>query len=297
MRRIHPDLQARLNSGATRLCRAWRVRRIDGVAFGFTDHDGDIAFDGTVFRAGTGLDASAVQASTGLSVDNAEAMGALSDAGVREEDVQAGRFDDAAVEHWLVDWERTDLRVLLFKGHFGEIRRIDGAFEVELRGLAERLNLPVGRTLQRSCDRRLGDAKCRFDLSRSGYSAEGAVSSVASSEFEAEGIGTFAERWFAGGVLTWTSGRNAPTASAVKADAAVGGDGRRLTLWRSPGFPITVGDRFRVVAGCDRSAETCREKFRNFLNFRGFPDIPGEDWVAAYPKGGEVHDGSSRRRG
>lgn len=297
MRWIHPDLQARLNSGATRLCRAWRVKRTDGVTFGFTDHDGDIEFDGTVFLAGTGLDASAVQTSTGLSVDNAAAMGALSDAGVREEDVQAGRFDNAAVEHWLVDWERTELRVLLFKGHFGEIRRIDGAFEVELRGLADRLNLPVGRTLQRGCDRRLGDGKCRFDLDRPGYSAEGVVSSAAGGEIEAAGIGSFAERWFAGGVLTWLSGRNAPTASAVKMDAALEAGARRLTLWREPGFPIGAGDRFRLVAGCDRSADTCREKFNNFINFRGFPDIPGEDWVAAYPKGGEVHDGSSRRRG
>jgi uncharacterized phage protein (TIGR02218 family) len=296
MRHIHPELQARLDSGATRLCRAWRVRRTDGVAFGFTDHDADIAFDGTVFRAGTGLDASAVQASTGLSVDNAEAMGALSDAGVREEDVQAGRFDAAAVEHWLVDWERTDLRVLLFKGNFGEIRRIDGAFEVELRGLAERLNLPVGRTLQRSCDRRLGDARCRFDVNRPGFFAEGVVSAVAGGEIETADLGSFSERWFAGGVLTWLTGRNAPTASAVKADSALGATRRRLTLWRAPGFPIAAGDRFRVVAGCDRTAETCREKFSNFMNFRGFPDIPGEDWVAAYPKGGEVHDGSSRRR-
>jgi len=51
--------------------------------------------------------------------------------------------------------------------------------------------------------------------------------------------------------------------------------------------------RFRVVAGCDKTAETCRAKFSNFLNFRGFPHIPGDDWVTAYPKNGAVHDGSS----
>jgi len=60
-----------------------------------------------------------------------------------------------------------------------------------------------------------------------------------------------------------------------------------------PGWPIGDGDRFRVVAGCDKTAETCRAKFSNFLNFRGFPHIPGDDWVTAYPKNGAVHDGSS----
>ena len=39
----------------------------------------------------------------------------------------------------------------------------------------------------------------------------------------------------------------------------------------------------RFEAGCDKQAPTCRLKFNNFLNFRGFPDIPGEDWLMATP--------------
>jgi hypothetical protein len=35
---------------------------------------------GSVFRADTGLDGAALQQTTGLAVDNAEALGALSDA-------------------------------------------------------------------------------------------------------------------------------------------------------------------------------------------------------------------------
>ena len=76
-----------------------------------------------------------------------------------------------------MDWERPDLRVLLFKGSFGEIRRADGAFEVELRGLAEALNAPVGRSILKTCDRGLGDAKCGFDTGRAGFFGEGTVAS------------------------------------------------------------------------------------------------------------------------
>ena len=39
----------------------------------------------------------------------------------------------------------------------------------------------------------------------------------------------------------------------------------------------------RIIAGCDKTAATCRTKFANFLNFRGFPHIPGEDWLTSYP--------------
>lgn len=293
MRAIDPELQARLDSGATRLCRCWRVRRRDGVELGFTDHDGDLSFDGLTYRAGTGMDASAIQAGTGLSVDNAQAVGALSAAAVREEEVAAGRYDGAEVWHWLVDWQRPDLRVLLFRGSFGEIRRSDGAFEVELRGLAEALNKPVGRAVMRTCDRVLGDGRCSFDTGRPGFSAEGAVlGGGTGGSLRVSGLGGFAERWFEHGVLTWLSGENAGEVATVKADRKTDG-GRSLALWTEPGRPVAAGDRFRVVAGCDKRAETCREKFANFLNFRGFPHIPGDDWVTAYPKDGAVHDGSS----
>ncbi len=293
MRRIDPELQARLDGGATRLCRCWLVRRRDGVELGFTDHDRDVSFDAVVFRASSGMDASALVSATGLSVDNAQAAGALSSASVSEDDIRAGRYDDAEIRHWLVDWERPDLRVLLFRGHFGEIRRSDGAFEVELRGLAEALNAPVGRTVLRTCDRALGDAKCRFDTSLPGFSGEGVVESCLAAELVVSGLEGFAAGWFVSGGLTWLTGANAGEKGSVKFDRSAAGGARRLGLWQSAGRPIAPGDRFKVVAGCDKRAETCRAKFDNFLNFRGFPHLPGDDWVTAYPKDGAIHDGTS----
>jgi uncharacterized phage protein (TIGR02218 family) len=293
MRAIDPELQAQLDGGATRLCRCWLVRRRDGTAFGFTDHDRDISFDAVVYRASSGMDASALQSATGLSVDNAQAVGALSGAAVSEEDIRAGKYDGAEIRHWLVDWERPELRVLLFSGSFGEIRRSDGAFEVELRGLAEALGAPVGRSVLRTCDRALGDAKCGFDPSLPGFSGEGVVASGAAGAIVTAGLDSFAEGWFAHGVLTWLSGANAGETGAVKLDKAGAAGARSLTLWQAPGRAVAAGDRFRVVAGCDKRAETCRTKFANFLNFRGFPHIPGDDWVTAYPKNGDIHDGAS----
>jgi uncharacterized phage protein (TIGR02218 family) len=295
MRAIAAELQARLDGRATTLCRCWRVVRRDGTATGFTDHDRDLAFEGTDFRASSGMDATTLQLATGLSVDNAQATGALSDASVREEDIAAGLYDDAEIWHWLVDWERPDLRVLLFHGRFGEIRRAGGAFEVELRGPAEALGAPVGRTIMKSCDRALGDARCGFDVTRPGFSGEGvALAGTSGAAVVAGGLGGFAEGWFAHGRLEWLSGANAGRFATVKADLP-GPEGRRqLALWQEPGFAAVVGDRFRLVAGCDKSAGTCRGKFQNFVNFRGFPHIPGDDWVTAYPKNGGNHDGGSR---
>lgn len=46
---------------------------------------------------------------------------------------------------------------------------------------------------------------------------------------------------------------------------------------------------------CDRRWRTCVEGFSNGANFRGFPDIPGDDFLVASPAGGGRNDGGSRR--
>ena len=57
--------------------------------------------------------------------------------------------------------------------------------------------------------------------------------------------------------------------------------------------PLQAGDLLRLEAGCDRTAATCKAKFGNFLNFRGFPHIPGEDWLSSYPISAGRNDGGS----
>jgi uncharacterized phage protein (TIGR02218 family) len=44
-------------------------------------------------------------------------------------------------------------------------------------------------------------------------------------------------------------------------------------------YTIETGDRFTIVAGCDKSSKTCIEKFNNIINFRGEPDVPGTDKI------------------
>jgi hypothetical protein len=47
--------------------------------------------------------------------------------------------------------------------------------------------------------------------------------------------------------------------------------------------------------GCDKRWTTCVGTFANGINFQGFPDIPGDDFLTAYPAEGGRYDGGSRR--
>ena len=286
-------LYAHLATGATTVCRAWAVVRRDGTVYGFTDHDRDLAFDGVAFLASTGLTARALQQTTGLSVDNTEALGALSDAAVSEADLLAGRFDGAEVRAWLVNWAAVEDRILQFRGTFGEVSRAGGAFQAELRGLTEALNQPQGKAYQRTCPAILGDGGCRFDLDQSGYHAQLAVEVVVDQRiFRFAAFAGFDDRWFERGRLLGVTGAAAGLVGVIKNDR-ITSTGREIELWQSLGANSNAGDLIRIEAGCDKRAETCRVKFGNFVNFRGFPHIPGEDWLTSYPVSSRANRGRS----
>lgn len=291
------DLLAHLQTGTTQVCRAWAVTRKDGRLFGFTDHDRDLTFEGITFKASSGLTARALQQTTGLSVDNSEAVGALSDAAVTEEDLMAGRFDGAEVKAWLVNWGKVSERVQQFEGTIGEVARSGGAFRAELRGLTEMLNQPQGRAYHRGCSAVLGDGKCRFDLSQPGYRIDLAAEAVEDRRvFRFAAFAGFDDRWFERGRLTVMTGSARRMSGWIKNDR-MSGAGREIELWQSIGLDIAPGDLLRIEAGCDKRAETCRVKFNNFDNFRGFPHIPGEDWLTAYPVSSGANTGGSRNGG
>lgn len=291
------DLRAHLATGATTLCRAWTVARQDGVVLGFTDHDQALSFDGIAFLPDSGMDAKALAQGTGLAVDNTEVLGALSSDAIREADIMAGRYDGAEVRVWTVNWSEASQRALLFRGHLGEITRGEGGFTAELRGLAEVLGSAKGVIFQSGCTAILGDARCGVDLATPGYFAELAIGAVSEARlFSFPDLGGFADRWFEKGRMRVLSGAAAGLVGVVKNDRLQAAGARRVELWQAIRAEVAAGDVVRLEVGCDRRIETCRMKFANVPNFAGFPHIPGEDWLSAYPRRAGVNDGASMWR-
>ena len=282
-------------TGHTTFSRAWAIERTDGVAYGFTDHDLDLSFEDMTFKAETGLSAAALAQSTGLSVDNTEALGALTDASVREEDIEAGRFDGAEVRAWMVNWADVSERWLQFRGTIGEMRRSGGAFHAELRGLTEALNRPLGRIYQKPCTAVFGDNSCGFDALSPGFFTDIEVVEVESRRvFRWEGFSDFDPQWFQRGRLEILSGDGTGLWGSIK-DDCFDGTTRIVELWEPLRGDVSASTVVRLIAGCDKRFETCRTKFSNIVNFQGFPDLPGEDWLMVSPKSSGVNSGGSRR--
>lgn len=291
MRSVSPELRARLDAEATSFCHCWRLVRRDGVVRGFTDHDRDLVVDGVTYDAAMGFETTRGEAALGFAAGGAEIAGALVADGLEEQDLAAGLYDGASVETWLVDWQAPQHRLLLSIDGVGEVRRSEHAFTAELRSLAHELDQERGRIYQAACDADLGDARCGLD--RALLDVAGTVTALGDDGAILVDVGVYPDDWFTGGAFAVTSGAAVGATCAVRAHRAE--DTRAaLTLWSGPQRPLAPGDSVVLTTGCDKSAAACRGKFDNFVNFRGFPHIPGDDMLLAWPRAGDVKlDGGS----
>ena len=276
-----------LATGATTLCRCWKLIRRDGMSFGFTDHDQDIVFNGVTFAASSGLEGAELETKLGLSVGGSEIVGALTTPALTELTVSGGSWDNATVETWYVNWADPTIRVLLDIGQIGEIRCEDNNFTAEIRGLAQRFDEERGRIYQTACNADLGDARCGIAIDGALYRSAGTVTATDSRlTLTATLAGSYATGWFDAGSIAFNSGQNAGTVIEIRQHSLQGAT-IKFVLWRRTSAAIAVGDAITVKAGCDKRIDTCRGKFANALNFRGFPSIPTNDFILTYARQGD----------
>jgi uncharacterized phage protein (TIGR02218 family) len=294
MRTLPPGLQTHLDSGTTTLCHCWRITLKSGEKLGFTDHDVNVSFDGTVFEAQTGFTASSIESSLGFSVDNMEAEGALQSSKLEDARLKAGDFDHAEIEVWRVNWQSVAQRVLLRKGHLGEVTTGDGAFTAEVRGLAHVLSQQKGRLFQFGCDAELGDVRCGVNLSAVAHTDGGVVSSVETSAVILSGI-IFSDDWATRGNLRFPTGAGAGRVLSVKRQRKIG-TLTRIEFWSAIPFVVTAGDAVQLSAGCDKQFSTCKSKFNNASNFRGFPHMPGTDFVTSFASANDPNNDGGQRQ-
>lgn len=90
-------------------------------------------------------------------------------------------------------------------------------------------------------------------------------------------------RYYDGGLAVCVTGDNAGLSNEIKTfDLDSAGDGEAVFYLRWP-FDVNVGDVFTFYPGCDKTLETCRDRFGNSINFQGFPHVPGDDYLKNYP--------------
>lgn len=279
---IDQPLRSLMIGGLYRFATCWKIERTDGTILRFTDHDQEIDFDGEIYKPAGFTTASARQSAENLDAQNIDFRGAITDDEITEDDLQVGRYREAEITEFLVDWRFGDVVKKAFQTRKYIVieTKYDGeVWQATLRGNLYRLEPKIGDVYTRTCRWDLGDANCAVDLgphTQSSKTVSGIV--VANRRFQSDVTG--ADGRFIAGVLTWTTGDNNGLSFDVKYFLSAGGE---IELQLSTPYAIQAGDTFSIVEGCNKLVETCRDTFDNLPNFGGFPFIPGDDDLFATP--------------
>lgn len=272
-------LKAHLALESTTVAVCWKVTRTDGQVFGFTTHTSDLVISAVTYKALGGSIPTSVRNSAGVGVDNMTVMAALSGSQITEADLLSGKYDDAAVEVFIVNYLDLSMGVgKIISGNVGEIVTMNGRFEAEFRSLIQRAAQKMGSVCSPLCRvAQLGDAVCRpGDPSWiAGFQNAGTVSSVIDSRQFNTSV-SLADGYFAYGTVKFTSGAANGLTFEVKRSFNASG---KIEV-QTP-IPVTIapGDSILLTAGCDRLHTTCLGKFSNLDNFQGEPFVPGQDFV------------------
>jgi uncharacterized phage protein (TIGR02218 family) len=271
-------LKAHLAAEVTTLALCWKVVRKDGVTSGFTSFSRDLVVDGITYKASTGFTPTAIETSAGLAVDQLEVEAILNDTSITEADLQAGKYDYAAIEVFLVNYQDlTQGKLVLRVGTLGEVTVRKGVFVAEIRGLSQAFQRQIGELYSPTCRvKRLGDTRCKIDLAP--YTHTLTVSAVTDQRTFAHANSLKPDGYFQMGLVEWLTGANAGLEIEVKTYAS-----GVFTLVQPMPYTIAAGNTFKAIRGCDRTFETCRTVFNNVLNFRGEPHLPGIDQILKLP--------------
>jgi uncharacterized phage protein (TIGR02218 family) len=290
MRELDAELAASLASSCTTLCRCVRLTRTDGQVLGFTDHDAPLTMDDSTFLPADGFEASQESAALGPAAGEWDLRAALTDDRITQDDLLSGRYDGAAVETFLVDWQNPSAFERLSSGTLGEVTSRDGLFQAEVRGPFAAFDRVRGRVFSARCDAELGDTRCGVNLDQPAYTSQATVNAVLEPHiFLIAAPSGQSKGHFDGG--TFQQGTDNPV--RIRAHS-VDGSLARITLWQAPVTPLDLGAAVTLKAGCDKSFATCKARFGNGVNFRGFPYMPGDDFALSYPASSDGNlDGGS----
>jgi uncharacterized phage protein (TIGR02218 family) len=263
-----------------------KIALIDGTTLYVTDGQVDITYNGNVYVA-SGIGAwQRGRVSTKLGLE-----GTTMDLTVTADDqtlvpgrpcsiiqgINIGMFDGATVTvytAYMPTYGDVSLGVeTKFVGQWGRTTKVGRtSASIECQSFLFLLNQQMPRVLlQPSCHWELYGPGCTLNSSAFTFANVVGGSSTQSAITAGTTI-TQASGYFTQGVIKFTSGQNVNLATTIKLHA-----GQLLTLLPALLFPVTVGDSFELIAGCDHTLETCVSKFNNRTNFGGAPFIPNPE--------------------
>ena len=254
----------------------------NGEVVSITDHDHDLIVDGLTYTASRSFSYTNIESHSSLNVDNLQIDSVLNSDYINKDDILAGKYDGAEVEIFQVDYnnQNHDKSILKF-GFISEIKILDNRFIANIVAISQNAKRQIADTFSPFCRAKFCDHLCKLKIDD--FSYHGYISEVLIKRKKFLDKSLKQEKdYYKHGVITFLSGANKPYPIEIKESV-----GSEIELFFLAPYEIKCGDKYTIIAGCDKLFSTCNRKFKNGINFRGEPHIP-EIQKLLQPIGGQL---------
>jgi len=240
----------------------------NGDVYYRTSGDIDLSYGGHDFKASVAIERGAVRQSEGIEVDTCDVT-------IHHQDgnplspllASTGGFDMAKIK---IIRARKTYSVWMFEGLVVDAPKYDRTqVTLTISDPKILLNIQMPRNVYcAGCIWNLYGPGC--GLNKNDFYIDFTVAS-GSTKQSVKSDATEANDYFTLGMITFQTGLNAGITRTVKDYFQT--DGRFALSVELP-FAVSAGDIIRAYPGCNKSLDTCTNKFSNAANFRGQPYMP-----------------------
>ncbi|MCT4635192.1 MAG: DUF2163 domain-containing protein [Rickettsiales bacterium] len=249
-----------------------RMQMSEGKLLCFTDSDMDVIYKNERYRSGSYFTPNTVVSSNELSEDNFSISGIIDGDLITKKSITAGNFSNSYIELFVI---KNDKKNILKTGWIGDISYNDNKFTASINSLSSKTNNLIGKCYSPNCRAEFADQYCK--LNKDNYSFSGEVTALIDRYSFIDSSRNEPNDYFSQGVLEFTSGENKGKKYNVSSFQE-----HQISIDSVISQKIQIGDKYIIIAGCNKSLHECIYKFSNAINFRGEPYIPSRHKLLAY---------------
>lgn len=245
------------------------ITRTDGTVFRFAESDEAIVQGGDTYSVVPGLEISAVKHTSNGETPSCEITAVHDVGGVFDTvDLEAGLFDGAAVQIYIVDRLDLSAKGLLFTGSVGDTAyNVENQVVFDVKGPSVSAKILMTQKRSPMCRTDLYSTLCGVD--KTAYDVATTVNTVSDGfTFTVTGSLANPDGDFNEGVLVKADGTALVISNWVQST-------QTITCYRPVSKLLEAGDSLTLYPGCDKTLTGGCAKFNNQINFVGEPHFKG----------------------
>jgi uncharacterized phage protein (TIGR02218 family) len=279
-------LVALLNSGKPlEMADLYTITLTNGTVLRWSGHTYAISGNGNTWAIGPGITRSKIRWTVGIATDDlsitlTDNIGTVINGLTLMAWVRSGALQNATIEvdkaYWGIGQTSPVGALFCFSGQVGEIKGGRNSVDITVNSPLQLLDTQLPREIwQQGCLNTVFDSACTLQTSTFAVTATATSATDALKATFSTGL-TQANGYFSQGYIVGLTGVNAGISRAIKTYLNASGTITVANPWPNP---VSSGDTFTVVPGCDGTQSTCTTKFNNVIHFRGQPYIPTANTV------------------